>query len=238
MPHRTLTLEEAADFLHVTVHDLLSLIQNEDVPYEKQGRRLLFRRVHLEAWASQHVMSLREDHLHAYHAKASRAGSAEKESGLISRLMRSEYIQPNLPARTRKSVIREMCDLANNTGRVHSPVDLYRALEAREELGTTGLSGGVALLHPQRHDPYLFDGSFVVLGRSLSPVPFGAPDGRTTDLFFLLCIGDDGLHLKTLSRLCVMCNQTSALMELRQAETAQEMLDMLNRCEVKVVKKT
>ena len=49
------------------------------------------------------------------------------------------------------------------------------------------LPGGMALLHPRHQDPYMFETSLVMLGRSIQPIPFGTIDGQPTDLFFLIC---------------------------------------------------
>jgi len=62
-----------------------------------------------------------------------------------------------------------------------------------------------------------------VLGRTVQEIPFGAPDGGSTDLFFLLGCPDDRLHLHTLARLCLMAQTTSLLTDLRQCVDAQAM---------------
>jgi mannitol/fructose-specific phosphotransferase system IIA component (Ntr-type) len=85
------------------------------------------------------------------------------------------------------------------------------------------MPGGLALLHPRHHDPYLASQSFLVLGRSGRPLPFGAPDGKPTDIFLLLCCLDDRLHLRVLARLCALHHTTDFLARLRAAAGAEEM---------------
>lgn len=53
-----------------------------------------------------------------------------------------------------------------------------------------------------------------MLGRTVQKVPYGAPDGYPTRLFFLICCDDDRLHLHTLARLCLMAQKTDILEKL------------------------
>ena len=67
-------------------------------------------------------------------------------------------------------------------------------------------------------------------------MPFGAPDGNRTDLFFLIGCQDDRLHLHVLARLCMMSKQTKVLLQLREAESAETMVTVLRRAEEDMVK--
>ena len=101
-------------------------------------------------------------------------------------IIRPEFIEPALTAKTKASVLRQMVALAEKTGRVCDPRALLEGLEAREELCSTGIPGGLALLHTRNPEPYLFETAFLALGRTIQQIPFGAPDGQPTNLFFLI----------------------------------------------------
>jgi nitrogen PTS system EIIA component len=113
---------------------------------------------------------------------------------------------------------------------------LLTSLEARERLCSTALAGGVALLHPRNHEPYMFDDSFIVVGRTVQAVPFGSPDGATTDLFFLVCCQDDQIHLHVLARICMMAHHTSVLLEMREAPDAGAIYHALVASEEEVIR--
>jgi nitrogen PTS system EIIA component len=87
-------------------------------------------------------------------------------------------------------------------------------------------------------DPNLCGGSFIVLGRSVQEIHFGAPDARPTNLFFLICCQDDWLHLHTLARLCLMAQKTAILDQLRQCPDAASMHICLLATEEEVLAKT
>ena len=56
-----------------------------------------------------------------------------------------------------------------------------------------------------------------MLGRTIQAIPFGAPDGRASQLFFLICCQDDRIHLHTLARLCLLAMKTNVIAQLAVA---------------------
>ena len=74
--------------------------------------------------------------------------------------------------------------------------------------------------HARHHAAYRFEGSFIVLGRTIQAVPFGAPDGRSTRLFFMICCEDDRIHLHTLARLCLLAQKTDVIAQLFEVSDA------------------
>jgi nitrogen PTS system EIIA component len=150
--------------------------------------------------------------------------------------MDEAFIAAELQARTKPSIIRQMVDLAENTGLVFDPTDLLKSLEEREQLCSTALSDGIALLHPRNHEPYMFEDSFIALGKTARPLPFGAPDGNMTDIFFLICCQDDRIHLRTLARICVMSKRSNMLEEIRAACDARSIMNAVREAEEKIIK--
>jgi mannitol/fructose-specific phosphotransferase system IIA component (Ntr-type) len=101
---------------------------------------------------------------------------------------------------------------------------------------STAVPGGFAVPHPRSHEPYLFETSFLVVGRPVQEIHFGAPDGEPTRLFFLVCCQDDRLHLHTLARLCLIALKTNIIEQLRAAPEAQSMRDALLAAEQEVLR--
>ncbi len=236
MPYRTFGIDEVARYLHLNRADIDRLVKNQDIPFERHGDRLVFRKVDIDSWVSPRILGLEGRRLTEYHQKTSHdAGQIIPQAALMPEMLQPDYIDPALPAKTKASVLREMAALAERTGRVWDPPALRAGLEAREELCSTGLPGGLALLHTRNPEAYLFESPFIVLGRTVQPIPFGAPDGRSTDLFFLLACPDDRLHLHTLARLCVIARKTEALAELRQAADAESIYQGLVAAEKAVL---
>jgi nitrogen PTS system EIIA component len=237
MPHRVFNLEELADYLHVSRSDIELLVRRREIPHDRQGDRLVFRQKEVDAWASRRILGFSSEALTEYHESSSaKAHNLSAKHAIMPELVRSSFIDPELRAKTKSSVIRDMVKLAEKTELLNYPDDLLEAINEREKLCSTALAGGIALLHAQHHEPYMSEDSFIVLARTVQPVPFGSPDGRTTDLFFLLCAQDDRIHLHLLARICMMCYHTSMLMDLREAETSAQMLDILIAAEEEIIR--
>lgn len=234
MPHRTLNLEQAADRLHLSVAELERFVKDDAIPFQRLGGRIVFRQTEIEVWASAHILSAGDERLAKYDRRAS--PPAAQGGLLLPELVTPTSITAALPARTRASVIREMVALADRTGWVCDPAELIGSLEAREDLCPTAVPGGVAFLHSRTPDPYRFDRSFLVLGRTVQPVHFGAPDHQPTDVFFLLCNQDDRQHLHLLARLCLLAQRTRLTGTLRSAPDAKAMGEMLLAAEVEALR--
>lgn len=237
MPFRTLTLQQAAQRLHLDVHEVAQLVKRAEVPCTFRGEEAVFARRELDAWASQRLLGMTSRNVDIHH-RASMCSQTRlaPDERLVPRLFCTDWIEPRLLSKTKPSVLRDMVALAATTNLLYDDAALMHGLEEREQLCSTAIGDGVAFLHMRYHDANLCGGSFVVLGRTARPIFAGAADGQTTDIFFLLCCQDDALHLHALSRLCAMSHNTPLLSELRQVETRAEMLAALERSENALLK--
>ena len=239
MPFRTFSLAEAAEYLHLAETRLEELARRGEIPCEKQGGRLVFRHNAVDEWASQRLLGSSADKLEDFHRRSTaKYHDLAAEAAMVPTLLKPEWIRPALTCRSKSSVLHEMVALADSTGLLCYRDELLESLAEREKLCSTALSGGLALLHPRNHEPYMFEDSFVVAGKTVGQVPFGSPDGSTTDIFFLICCQDDRIHLHVLARLCMMCHQTSLLLEMRGTDDPQEMHRILVASEQQVIQQT
>ena len=228
MPHQSFNVESVAAYLHLSVEDVERLVKDQEIPFERRGGRIAFRKREIDAWASQRILGLKDRPLAEYHQQTSQATRAFLSTeAMMPELVRPEFIDPAMRSKTKASVLRDLVELAGKTGRLNSPEDLLASLEAREELCPTACPGGVAFPHPRFHEEFMFESSFIVVGRPIQPIHFGAPDGHPTTLFFLICCQDDRLHLHTLARLCLMAVKTDLLERLEEAVDAPALLECL-----------
>lgn len=236
MSHQVFNVDEVANYLHLTVADIERLVKDQEIPFEPRGDRAVFRQRDIDAWASQRILGLEARRLAEYHQKLSHGLRAVlPQEAIMPELIQPNFIAAAMTAKTKASVLREMVALAEKTGRVFDPKDLLTSLEAREDLCSTGVMGGLALLHPRHHQPYLFESSFIVLGKPIQQIHFGSPDGQPTNLFFLVCCQDDRLHLHTLARLCMMAMKTELLPQLLAAPDAASMYERIIAAEAEVL---
>ena len=236
MSFELLNLEEAAHYLHLTPADLEERVKNRAVPFEKRGGRIVFNKDQIDQWASQRILGLPGERLAEYHQKSTRlTRKFVPQEAILMEMLQAGAIASAMTSKTKASVLRDLVTLAEKTGHLNDAKSLLASLEAREELCSTAVPGGFALPHPRAHEPYLFDTSFLVVGRPIQEIHFGAPDGQPTQLFFLICCVDDRLHLHTLARLCLVAQKSNLLEQLRDAPDAHAMRDSLIAAEREIL---
>jgi PTS system nitrogen regulatory IIA component len=236
MPFQLLNLDGVANYLHLTPADIEQRVKNREIPFEKRGDRVVFRKSEIDAWASQRILGLPGHQLAVYHQKSTRLTRKNlPHETILSEMLQSGAVASAMTSKTKASVLRDLVALAEKTGNLGDPKTLLASLEAREKLCSTALPGGFALPHPQAHEPYLFETSFIVVGRPVQEIHFGAPDGQPTHLFFLLCCQDDRLHLHTLARLCLIALKTKLLDQLRDAPDAETMRSAILAAEQEIL---
>ena len=236
MPHRQLSFKEACARLRIPEQILRDAVKYGEVPCRKQGAEVVFKASELDAWASARILSLSAKTLSPEHSAATRMDVKNiREDILLPQLLKLEYIDLDFRAKTRKSVIRDLVDAAEAHDLLCDPADMLAQLEARENVSSTALPGGIALPHPHHPDPYLIMEPFMLVTRARKPIWFGAEDDAPTDLFFLVCCGEDMSHLHVLARLCMMIRDTEITQKLREATSATEALDALYAAECEVL---
>ncbi len=236
MSFQLFNLEAVADYLNLTPADVEERVKDRVIPFEKRGNRLVFRKEEIDAWASQRIMGFSGERLAAYHEKSTRhARTILPHETILPEMLAAGAMDSAMTSKTKASSLRDLVELADKTGQLNDPKTLLSSLEAREELCSTGMPGGFAVPHLRVREPYLFETSFLVVGRTIQPIHFGASDGEPTQLFFLFCCQDDRLHLHTLARLCLLATKTKVLDQLRDAPDAEAMRAALIAAEQEIL---
>ncbi|MCM8543165.1 MAG: PTS sugar transporter subunit IIA [Lentisphaeraceae bacterium] len=237
MPYSQLTVEEAAEYLHLDIRELHKLIQKKEIPFETVRGQTIFRRNHLRDWSTQRILAFKEKHLNDFHVKAHNQVVPDRNQAFLSDMLRQDYCIDFIPVKSKSKILKYLAIKAFDTGCNCDAGELLSLLEEREELCPTGLEGGVAIPHTRIHSEYLFLENFLIIGKIPGGVPFGAIDGKLSDLFFMPCTMDDRLHLYTISRLALMLQKTDLAERLRDADSAAEMYEVFIETESFFVEK-
>ena len=222
----TMDLQELASLLGRDARELGKLANRGHLPGRKVGGEWRFSKAEIHRWLEQEMNRLSDQELRSLEPSRN-----EESEPLLSTLMPAECIDLNFPARTRNSALRELVKLAERSHRVWDPEAILEAIIVREENGGTAHEEGFAIPHPHRRIPNTLGESVLAFGRANSGIPFGDPRGSLTDLYFLLCCTEDGLHLRALARLALVLRQVSARAQLRAAETPADVLGILDETE-------
>lgn len=215
------TIESLAEYLHLDPAQVARLADRGKIPGRKVSGNWHFARAEVNGWLEQKIGLSSEEELVQVENMLARTPGAEVEPPIsISTMLPLDAVALPLAAKTRGSVITTMCELAGRTGWLWDPERMAEAVRAREDMHSTALDNGVALLHPRRPLPSLLSQAFLALGIGSHGIPFGGPRGALTDIFFLVCSLDDRGHLRVLARLSRLLNHPGLVADLRRASDA------------------
>lgn len=226
-----LDLYQLAGLLGRDARELSKLANRGHVPGRKVGGKWRFASAEILRWIETSLPQLSDRELRGLDPSCPEAGYTP----LLSALLPIECIELDLPARTRDSVLRELVELGAKSHRIWDPAAILEAVEVRESAHTTARPEGYAIPHPRRRLPNTLGESVIAFGRTSTGIAFGAECGALTDLFFLVCCNEDGMHLRVLARLARILRHPGLLDELREAQTRQDAWDLLVAAETAIL---
>lgn len=139
---------------------------------------------------------------------------------------RAEIPRPQYVARIKESVLAELVDLVNRSGRVSNRNKLLQDLINRERKATTGLSSGVAIPHVRT----IYAKELLVgFARSTPGVEFDCLDNQPAHLFFVMVAPpyDDTIYLRLYRQLAEAFSQRDFRMEFMAAQSEGEVLRLV-----------
>lgn len=226
-----MSLQQVAAYLRVGTPQIAHMARLGEIPFSGPLTHPLFDKEEIDAWASRRILGMGERRLADFDRGSDMPSPMPEEPISLCALTRDELVVAGLASKTKASVLADMTKIAEDAGLLYEPRDLLESLREREALCSTGLAGGVALVHPRHHDPYLASESFMVIARTAAPIHFGAPDGKPTDVFFALVMQDDRLHLRALARLCLVLSKTDLANAIREADSSEGVIEALRTAE-------
>lgn len=135
----------------------------------------------------------------------------------INRILTLERCHCRLDGFSKKRILSTISQLMEQTVPALDGEQVYQALMAREQLGSTGLGNGIAIPHCRLETCTGIVGSLIRLQK---PIDFDAVDGKPVDLLFVLIVPVEHTdeHVKTLAHLAKMFSNGKFCSQLRQTE--------------------
>jgi len=231
------SLIQLARYLHLPESQVRKLVDRGTIPSRRVNGELVFAREEVHRWLETRIGLSDDAELAQVEGALDRSvpAGAVEEQVLISSLIPDGAIAVPLTAKTRDSAIRGMVQLGVDTGLLWDADAMTEAVKSREELHSTALDNGVALLHPRRPMPSILGESFIALGVLQRGIPFGGGFENMTDVFFLICSTDDRVHLRILARLSRILNSPGFLDKLRETEEEGAIRELIRQTEEKIV---
>jgi len=212
-----LTMHELAVYLHLDEATVGKLVAGGKIPSLQVDRQWRFKRSAIDQWIADQLVGDDESFV-------------DVPDGMklpLEDLLPDQAIITNLRARSPIGVIEELAARAYTNGWLADKPWFVGAVVERESLASTAMEGGVAFLHTRAKDKGKIGRPFIVVGRSWEGIPFGAPDGNPTYLFFLLGLKYDRLHLPILGRLARALRNPATIAKLRSLSSPDQVRALL-----------
>jgi PTS system nitrogen regulatory IIA component len=145
----------------------------------------------------------------------------------ITEVLYKEAILVDLKANDKKGVLEELSKPLSQIAGINQQ-ELVRVLMEREQLGSTGIGGGIGIPHGKLKK---LDNLVLGFGLSRKGIDFDSMDKRPTHIFFLLVTPENstGLHLKVLARISRLLKNDDFKEKLFQISDAEEFLNEIEQ---------
>lgn len=141
-------------------------------------------------------------------------------------LLKPEAITLGLDISSKDDAINALIGLHAAAGNLKDKDAYKAAILAREEQGSTAIGDGIAVPHAKTSAVKAPALAAITVKNG---VDYGAPDGKPSDLLFMIAATEDGdVHLEILSRLMVMLMDPDFTANLRAAQSVDEFLQIID----------
>ncbi len=230
MESEVLDVSEVAGLLQRDEREVSKMATRGHLPGQRIQGEWRFATVEIQHWVEKSMPGYTAEELTAIEVGVGQG----KHDGqlLVSPMLTDATVAVPLVAGTRSSLMKALIGLAEQSWQLYDTDAALEAIRKREEIGSTAVEGGIAFVHPNRVLPSTVLGdSVLAFGRTARGIPFGAPDGMLTDLFFVVLCTERRLHLSLLARLSRLMRLPNFADYLRTATTPAEARMMIEDAE-------
>jgi PTS system nitrogen regulatory IIA component len=217
-----LTTKQLAEYLQISERSVYRMLERGEIPAVKVGAQWRFRQSAVDEWLDLQLQRMGTAELDEAFGAVLTEGTPA-----IADLLSVQNIFLDLPGGTRDAVLGALVERLQLPEPVDRELLRHRLIE-REVICTTSLPDGVAVPHTPRSRPRMLKHhDLVAVGRTLSPVDFGALDGKPTDIFVLVLARNERAHLMLVARVSRLVREESILKVLRAARTPEDVRDAI-----------
>ena len=202
-----LTIPETAEYLKVSEAVVQEMLQSNVLKKSGNFKVLKIKKSDIDGWLAK-------------------LNPKEEESLALKRVIcrfqdyfKPEHITLDFTADNKYEAISLMSKKARDLKIVKDYRWLYEVVVAREELVSTAVGKGVAMLHPRHMHPMKIKEPTILFGRAVEGVEFDAPDDMPVNLFFMLLLHNDKQHLFSLSFITKYLMHEENIKKLVEAKT-------------------
>lgn len=153
-------------------------------------------------------------------------------SGGISMLINEKLILLDMDAKDKVDAIHQLTVVAQQGGKLSSLEEFTASVLEREKSFSTGVGNGIAIPHGKSKD---VKEVMIVFGKARKGIEWDSYDGHPVNMIFLLGVPAENInniHLTILSQLSRKLMEDDFIEHLQNANTAQEILQVLHAIQV------
>jgi len=201
---------------------------------QKQGC-MVYARDDVLNWISESFSSLTTETLMKADIASADHGGLDPFSCGITQLLQGGRIYFPEHISTKPSVLRSLSAKAVELGAAYDQSELLDQMEKREQVLSTALRCGAALVHPLEIARMYVEHELLLMMIPPHPVPFGESSGRLTSIFFLLLFPDPHRHVHVLARINRILRDSVFIETLLESMTEEEVTNALRHRELQVI---
>ncbi|MBN1327318.1 MAG: PTS sugar transporter subunit IIA [Candidatus Cloacimonetes bacterium] len=217
MAKKYLTLKQASIYLKVTDSVIKEMLKSKVFNTVKKGNSIQIDKAEVDEW----MANLNEREVEQLAMKRSVCR--------FSDYFKTRYVHIDFMADNKYEAIAEMSKKAKELKIVKDQRWLYQVVVAREELVSTAIGKGVALLHPRHFHPSKVKAPTIIFGRSKKEIEFDAMDNKPVRIYFLLLLHDDMQHLFSISYISKLLMNEENIKLLTNAKSGEEISEILTK---------
>ncbi|OQB96970.1 MAG: PTS system fructose-specific EIIABC component [Spirochaetes bacterium ADurb.Bin110] len=144
----------------------------------------------------------------------------------LKEILKPELISLDLKGRNKEEIIRELVDLASNSGKVLDKEETIQSVLEREYRMSTGMKHGIAIPHGKTTAVHEL---VACVGISKEEVDFDALDRKGCRIFIMTIspIDKTGPHLQFLAEVGMLFRSEEKRQALLEASTKEEVVSIL-----------
>lgn len=215
MKKNLITINEASKMLKVSPNVIKEMIVDKVFDSVKSGNTAKIDKNQIDEWLAK--LNESEENMLALKRTICRFQDYFLPANVIM----------NFEAENKFEAIAQMSIFAKELKIVKDQRWLYEVVVAREELVSTAVGNGVALLHPRHHYPAKIKKPSILFGKCEEGVDFDSPDNEPVKYFFMLLLHNDKQHLFSLSYISKFLMADGNIEKLSNAATPEEIVDLL-----------
>ncbi|MFQ3197778.1 MAG: PTS system nitrogen regulatory IIA component [Paraglaciecola sp.] len=145
----------------------------------------------------------------------------------ISDILHPDCVLCAVQGTSKKRILELISQIANQHLIDIDQATILASLVCREKMGSTGIGGGIALPHGRLKG---LESSLAVLVTCQPAIEYDAIDNMPVDIFFAILVPEDKAqaHLQTLSTIAAKLSDKDLLKQLRSADTAPKLFQVIS----------